>query len=83
MSTEFIVFIITIGIMVVVSIITYFICIKVLDERIKRVKEKYSTLYKKMVEYDNLCNKEYSFYNASIAPLKREIDKLCKDNYYF
>lgn len=78
---EIIVLLIIIGIIAVISIITYFIWDKVLDVKIKRVKEKYPTLYEKMIEYNVLCNKACSFYNANIAPLKKEIDKLCEDNY--
>ena len=81
MSDEFIAFIITIGIVGIVSIITYLICTKVLDERIKRVKKNHQTLYEKIVEYNALCDKSCDFYNANIEPLKREIDNLCADNY--
>ena len=81
MSKEFIAFIITIGIVGIVSIITYLICTKVLDERIKRVKKNHQTLYEKIVEYNALCDKSCDFYNENIEPLKREIDKLCADNY--
>lgn len=84
MNVKEIFFSIIIGMILVAVIITCLVCFiydKVLVAKIKRIKEKYSTLYKKIVEYDILCNSVYNFYNANIAPLKKEIDKLCEDNY--